>query len=261
MIKNTMKNTVLIISLLALVLASCSKLERNEKKFYKGMQDEDYEVSIQAFNEFTDWMQRDRSTMTYDFKLMREKMGLKIATSEDGKLRCYSWPTNVNDTIQVYANIIQWVAGENFVGFNGPIDKLLAGRNANIKKESTMAHSIDTIFELKATNPTVYLIMQSYRNMYGRNRAYVSAAFVDGVVLRLLPFFFDGTEIAGNYEFNGAAKPSIDDLFKWDEKTLQFKAYQTDDNYNIIPGKYAVYQLDKHRFVRLPEQDQPTINN
>lgn len=255
---NDMKKTVLIISLIALTLASCSKLERNEKKFLKGMQSEDYEASIQAFNDFTDWMLKDKATMTYDFNRMREQLGMKVITSEDGKLRCYSWPTSVTDTIQTYTNIIQWMAADKFVGFNGPIDKLLAGRKVNIKKEQTMAHSIDTIFQLKSTTPTVYLIMQSYRNVNGKKRAYVSAACIDGLVLKLLPFFFDGIEIAGNYEYNANGTLGINDLFKWDEKTNQFSVYQTDENDNIIPGKHLVYQLGKDRFVRLPEPETDT---
>ena len=251
-----MKKTILIISLIVLALASCSKQERNEKKFLKGMLSDDYETSIQAFNDFATWMLKDKATMTHDFSLMREKLGMKIATSEDGKLRCYSWPTNVTDTIQVYANIVQWMANEKFVGYNGPIDKMLAGRKANIKKEQTMPHSIDTIFELKDTSPKVYLIMQSYRNKFGKNRAYVSAVCIDGLLLKLLPFFFDGIEIAGNYEYNGNEKHAINELFKWDEKTHQFSVYQTDENDNVIPGKYLVYQLDKTRFVRLPETEE-----
>ena len=255
MITTVMKKSLFIVALVALTFASCSNLERNEKKFLEGMQSENYEESIKAFNEFADWMQRDRSTMTYDFKLMREKMDLKIATSQDGHLRCYSWPTSVNEKVKVYANLTQWTSGDNFVGFNGPIDKLLAGRNAKLKQHSSLAHSIDTIFDIKLGQQTIYIIAQTYKNTDGRYRSYVSATFIDGVVLRLLPNFFDGIEIAGNYEYLNDGKLTIKDLFKWDEKTRKFYAYQTDDNYNVIPGKYLAYQLGNERFTRLTTEE------
>lgn len=247
-----MKRLVFIVSLIALTLASCSKLERNEKKYLEGMMSEDYETSIKAFDEFADWMLNDRSTMTYDFKLMREKMDLKIVSSPDGHLRLYSWPTSVNEKVKVYANLSQWTSGDNFIGFNGPIDKLLAGRNAKIKQHSSLAHSIDSIYQIQVGKQTVYLIAQSYHNTDGNYRAYVSATFIDGVVLRLLPNFFDGIEIAGNYEITDAdGKVNAADLFKWDDKAKRFYAYQTDDSNHVVPGKYAIYQLNGDRFIRL----------
>lgn len=242
-----------IFAITALFLVSCSKVERNERKFVKAMKSDNYEAASQAFDDFCNWMLNDKATLTHDFKLMREELGLSIATSKDGNLRCYSLPTNAGDNVTVYANIVQWTRDGHFVGFSGPIDKLLAGRSGNIKKRSTMAHHIDTIYQLDKATPTVYIIAQSYKNVDGKKRAYVSAAYIDGVVLRLLPFFFDGIEIAGNYEFNPDGKIGIKDLFKWDEETDRFYAYQTDDNYNVIPGKYTVYQINGDRLVRLPD--------
>ena len=248
-----MKRYLFILALVTLVLASCSKVERNEKKYVEAMRSDDYQAASQAFDEYCNWMVSDKATMTHDFKLMREKMGLTIAASKDGRLRCYSLPTSAGKDVKVYANIVQWMVDGHFVGFTGPVDKLLAGRSGNIKKRGTMAHLIDTIYQIDNTEPTVYIIEQSYTNVDGKNRAYVSAACIDGLVLRLLPFFFDGIEIAGNYEFNPGGKISTSDLFKWDEQTGRFYAYQTDDNYNVIPGRYTVYQLDKDRFKRLPD--------
>ena len=103
-----MKRTIYIIALLALVLASCSKAERNEKKYLKAMQSEDYEEATAGFNDFCSWLEKDKSTMTHDFKLMREAMDLKVATSANGKLRCYSWPTGGDsESNRSYANLTQ----------------------------------------------------------------------------------------------------------------------------------------------------------
>ena len=249
-----MKKTVLFIALIALALASCSKLEQNEKKFLKGLTSEDYEESVKAFNEFCSWLEHDKSTITHPFNLMREKMDMTIATSGDGNLRIYSWPSGGTDSVTIYANVSQWKVGENFVGYHGPIDKLLAGRSADVKKKGSATHRIDTIIDIQLPDKTVYLISQSYVNTRGMRRAYVSASYIEGVVLRLLPFFFDGVEIAGNNEFNDQANTPISTLFKWDEKAKRFYAYQTDDNNNLIPGKYTVYELGNNQFTRLPNE-------
>jgi len=246
-----MRKLPLLIAIITIALSSCNKLERNEKKYLEGMLDTNYEKSSQAFDDFCHWLEKDRSTMTYDFKNMREQMGLKAVTSADGRLRCYSWETTRSDTLHIYANITQWTAGENFVAYTGPINRLLAGREANLKQVQSMAHSIDTIFTAKMGEMDIYLIVQSYINRRDHRRAFVSASTISGIRLSLLPFFFDGTEIAGSSEFIDDGTMPIDKLFKWDEKAGKLYVYQTDDNYHVIPGKYIEYQLGNERFTRL----------
>ena len=240
-----MRKSLIFFALLTVVLASCSKLESNEKKYLEGMQSDNYETASQAYTDFCRWLEQDRETMTYDFNRMREQMGLKVATSADGHLRCYSWNTTPNDTLHIYANVSQWLAGENFIAFTGPIDKILSSR------EKPMAHMIDSIYSLKLGNMNIYLIAQSYINKYGRRRAYVSACTIQDIRLAALPFFFDGTDSAGNSEFNDDGSTPVDKLFKWDEKTGIFSAFMTDDNYNLIPGQYVQYKLGSDRFTRL----------
>lgn len=248
-----MKKSVFIFALMLLTLASCSKLESNEKKYAEGLQSEDYEESAKAMAEFAQWLMTDRATMTHDFKLMREQLGMKICTSADGQLRCYSWPTEGKGTAATsYANVLQWYMGDSFIGFCGPIDQMLAGRKADIKKMRTLGHSIDTIFDVKIQDKTVYLIAQSYIDEGNLRRAYVSGSFINGR-LALMPFLFDGIEIAGNNAFHekaGSLTP-VGKLFKWDEKSKTFYAYQTDDNDNIIPGKYTEYRLQGDQFKRV----------
>ena len=251
-----MKKTTFIMVMLLLVLASCSKMERNEKKFIKGIMSDDFEVSATANQEFSQWLSKDQATMTHDFKLMREKLGLKVVTSPDRHVRCYSWCVNNTSANPIYNNVIQWMAGDRFVAYSGPVDYLLAGRKIDIKRQSTLGHSIDTIFEITSGNRPVYMIAQSYVNSEGKRRAYVSAAFQHDVRLMLLPFFFDGTEFTGNNEFLDKGNTPIGDLFKWDEKNKRFYAYQTDDNYNLLPGKYTVFVLGNERFTRLPETNE-----
>ena len=248
-----MRKTALFFSLLLLVMASCSKMERNEKKYIEGLMSEDYETSSKAYDEFSKWLQSDKSTMTHDFKLMQEKLGMKVVTSPDSLVRCYSWLSANEGEKHAYANIIQWMAGDKFAAYSGPLNRLLANRKDEYNKEFSRAHSIDTIFEITTFNRPIYLIVQSYVTGKGKRRAMASASVVDHVRLAALPFFFDGVELAGNYEFVDKGNTPIGDLFKWDEENRLFYAYTTDDNNNIIPNKYIVYVLGDDRFSRIPQ--------
>ena len=192
------KTLLLLIAACVMVLTGCNKMESNEKKYLKGMQSDNYEESSKAFSEFCHWLEKDRETMTYDFPHMRQEMGLKAVTSKDGHLRCYSWDTPINDSTHVYANISQWVSGENFIAFSGPLSKLLRVNDPDIKQAQAVAHQIDTIFDLDAGGQHIYLIAQSSINVNGNRRAYVSACFINGINLVHIPFFFGGTERAGS---------------------------------------------------------------
>lgn len=250
-----MSKKLFVIALVLMALVSCSKLQSNEKKYLKGMQSQDYAESSKAFGDFCNWLENDRSTMNYDFALMREKIGLKTVSSGDGLVRCYSWETTGSDTLHIYANITQWLVGDNFAAYSGPIEQLLTGRRTRMKGNHHVAHSIDSIYDLTFDQKKVYLILQSYINKYGMRRAYVSACTVNGIRLMLLPFFFDGTEIAGNNEFRDNGSVPLDKLIKWDEKTKRLYTYKVDDDNNLIPGKYTVYELGNERFTRLPDEE------
>lgn len=254
-----MKSRFFFMALSLLMLASCSGVGSKEKKFVKDMQSEDIQVSSQAFDDFCKWMMTDRATMTHDFNLMREKFAMKLITSPDGKLRAYSWVTGYTDKVPTYANIMQWTIDNRFVGYIGPVDALVAGRQADAKKLNInrMPHSIDTIYQINlADDVPAYIMVQSYTNLDGLSRAYASAITYQGLSLKVLPFFFDGTEIAGNNLFvapNGKIDSSK--LFKWDEKAKRFFAYQTDENNKIIPGKFTEYVFEKDHFKRLSVEE------
>jgi hypothetical protein len=249
-----MKKITLFLACLALLATSCSKMESNEKKFAGEMLSEDYEKSTQAFDDFCHWLQNDKKTMTHDFKYMQEKLGMKVCTSPDSILRSYSWVTGGSGTETIYANVFQWMVGDNLIAYCGPLDQLLAGRKADLKKHSSFAHSIDTIFEITSGKRPVYIIAQSYVDDSGMRRAYVSAASINGIQLALLPNLFDGLEIAGNNLFKDKGNTPIGQLFKWDQESRRFYAYQVDDDNNLIPGKYTVYELGEHQFTRLPDE-------
>jgi hypothetical protein len=53
---------------------------------------------------------KDASTLTADFKTLK-KCGVKIATSEDGLFRIYSWDTELGGSMHIYYNVYQYKSG------------------------------------------------------------------------------------------------------------------------------------------------------
>lgn len=245
-----MKKTALLLILIVLAIASCSKQERTEKKLVDAMLDDDYEASYAAMDEFFNWIKSDKSTMSHDFNYSKKKLGLKVNTSSDGQVRCYSWVTGKEDSISTYANIIQWLYGDNLIGFSGPLDAMLTGRKPTIKRQWSLAHSIDTIYDIQEANRPIYMFVESYTNEEGLTFTYISAAINKGLKIEVLPFFFNGIETAGNREYIDNGKYSHKDLIKWDAKAKKLYAYVTDDSRHVIPGQYEVYDLTATQFVK-----------
>jgi hypothetical protein len=51
-------------------------------------------------------------SLNYDFKLLK-RSGLTIATSDDHRLRIYSWDTNEGGTMHFFLNVYQWMAKDH----------------------------------------------------------------------------------------------------------------------------------------------------
>ena len=246
-----MKKSILIIAIMALVLASCSKQERTERKLVKAMLSEDYETSFAAMNEFCDWLKSDKSTMTHDFNYAQEKIGLKVNTSSDGQLRTYSWVTSQSESNANYANVMQWISGESMVGYSGPIDAMLTGRQPIVKRQWSLAHRIDTVYDIQEATQPIYMFVESYTNENGLSFTYITAAINKGLKIEVLPFFFDGIETAGNREYIDDGNVQVSDLIKYDDKAKKLYAYVTNESHHVIPGQYEVYALTPTRFVKV----------
>lgn len=249
-----MKKALLFIAVLSLTFASCSKLERNEKKLVQAMLDENYETSNKGLEDFCKWLQNDKETMTYDFPLMREKYGMNVFTSSDNMVRCYSWVTNPGAEPKTYANVMQWLMGDQLVAFSGPIDALLTGRKPNIKRQWSLAHSIDTLYTIAEATQPIYMVQESYVNEDGHTFVYISAFINRGLKLAIMPFFFNGIETAGNREFIDDGSVNKKELIKWDDKARMLYSYMTDDSLRVIPGKYETYALGPKQFVKVEAQ-------
>jgi len=239
----------------ALVFGSCSKQQRTEKKLVDAMLSDDYETSFQAISDYSDWVKSDISNMTYNFSYSREKLGAKVNTSSDGKLRSLSWVTNHGEVYDTYANILIWTVNGNLIGFNGPLDAMLTGRKPSIKHQWSLAHSIDTIYDIQDATQPIYMFVESYVNEEGKTFTYISAAINQGLKLSIMPFFFDGIETAGNRPYVDDGHVDKSQLIKWDNKTKMLYCYVTDDNERVIPGQYEQYALSSTQFVKVKKEE------
>lgn len=246
-----MRKSFILVTLVALTLASCSELERKEKHYVDAMTSDNYEDVYKAYDEFADWLEHDSTTMNYDFNLTREKIGMKVQTSADHQVRCYSWVTNGTGQVKNYVNVVQWKDGAKFLSYCGPLDAMLTGRKPQVDKQWSVSHSIDSIIDLNMGEKPIYMIFQSFSDSQGLTFYYVSAVTQQGIGLANLPFFFDGIETAGNRGFINDGSVNMAELIKWDAKSKKLYAYLTDDNNKVIPGQYETYVLGKDRFTKL----------
>ena len=248
-----MKKTLFFLTVTALLLVSC-KQQRDEKKYVKGILSEDYETSFQALDDFCDWLKSDSSTMSYDFSYAREKLGMKVNTSSDGLVRSYSWITNKGEVTNSYANVLQWKSEGKMMGYSGPLDVLLTGRKPTIKRQWSLAHSIDTIFDIQDAELPIYMFVESYVNENGKSFTYVSAAVIHDIKISVLAFFFNGIETAGNRAYVDDGKVNKAELIKWDPAAKKLYAYVTDDNEHVIPGQYEEYILGPTQFTKVEKE-------
>ena len=248
-----MKKSILLGALsLLFVFASCSKLERNEKKYIDAMMGENVEEANAAYDEFKQWLMADNETMTYDFPYMREKLtDVHIVESEDHILRCYSWETERSDTTRSYANIAQWKLGDKMAAYSGSLEKLIANRKVDITIPFTLAHSIDTIIKIERTTPVVYLLVQTYTSGENMRYSYVTAISIKDMHPMFIPHYFDGLDNVGNGEYKDDGKVKCADLFKWDANSGKLLVSIPDDNGNIVPGKHDTYQLGDKGFKKV----------
>lgn len=73
------------------------------------------------------------------------------------------------------------------------------------------------------------------------------------MLLKILPFFFNGIETAGNRGYVDDGKVNKKDLIKWDAKEGKLYSYMTDDQNHVIPGKYETYVLGVNQFTKVDE--------
>ncbi|WP_379966393.1 hypothetical protein [Epilithonimonas sp. UC225_85] len=135
------------------VLAQVGNLPKTEDFFIDKYQklsdekdfDEKTKLSLDFDETFKDFLSKNPKSFTYDFQKIKKETGLDVATSKDGKLRFYSWDTQMGGTMKDFAQIIQFRSN---------------GKVATISNNSDQNHYfISKIFETNLNNKKYYLVI------------------------------------------------------------------------------------------------------
>jgi len=137
------------------VLSQVGNLPKTEDffidKYQKFSEEKDFEqkakLSLDFYETFKDFLSKNPKSFTYDFQKIRKEIGLYVATSKDGKLRFYSWDTEMGGTMKDFAQIIQFQS-------NG---KVIAIPN----NSGNDAYFISKIFETNLNNKKYYLVISN----------------------------------------------------------------------------------------------------
>lgn len=65
-------------------------------------------VSVAFEKALTDFIQKNQSTIDYDFKMLVDSHVCYINTAKDGNLRIYSWDDGTGGSMRYFKNIYQW---------------------------------------------------------------------------------------------------------------------------------------------------------
>jgi len=81
---------------------------KREVEFQKDLR-KNWEEREKVNKSFAEWLLKDTCTYYYDFPYLKDSMEtVTIATSDDGKVRIYSWDTEMGGTMIEWSNVIQY---------------------------------------------------------------------------------------------------------------------------------------------------------
>lgn len=111
------KNIILCIVWVWMSMASCTtqtekkcleEYAKREVEFRKGLE-ENWEERDKINKDFAKWLLKDTCTYYYDFPHLTDSLEtITITTSDDGKVRIYSWDTWMGGTMIDWDNVIQY---------------------------------------------------------------------------------------------------------------------------------------------------------
>lgn len=120
-------------------------------KYQKISNEQDTEVkanlSLDYFETFKDFLSKNPKTFNYDFQKVKKESGLSVATSKDGKLRFYSWDTQMGGTMKNFAQIIQFQSNGKVITISNNSDR--------------DAYFVSKIFDVNLNNKKYYLIISN----------------------------------------------------------------------------------------------------
>lgn len=191
------------------------------------------------------------ATLKYAFPELSKH--LFMATSEDGKLRAFSWDTNTGGTMHFFNNVFQWedkkgkVYSKNF--------------ESESESEGDPKSFITDIFTLKTKKETVYLVASTAILATSHNAQSVRLYKIKGVELqddvKLIKTAEGLTDNIG-FQYNFFSVVDRPErpirLFSFDKKTnsLKFPVVIEDEENPLgrVTDKFIVYKFNGKYFVK-----------
>lgn len=265
---NTMMKIILGTCMAAMMMTACKPsapggMEQKEKEmlsasnpvtyYSDSVEYEDYAMSDRQ--PLIDWVLKDTATLSYPFTQTCAEGYAHIATSDDGKLRIYSWDTGEGGTMICWGNLIQYRSGKEVLSFHASLDKVLH------PEETGEYLSFGGYVETITTIPThdgeaIYLIQD-----YFRESSNLGATSVIALRIREGRLVEDSCFVTGDgpasqlgvehtiadWYYTTNQGDGWDWLFRYDKDKQEIYIPKTDE-LQTLTDRYDVYRFDGERF-------------
>ncbi len=244
--------------------AQAQQLKEMEKKELKMLEDSQPKSEEEAMENFytpsheglINWVLTDTATFSYPFTHSIEKEYVTIATSEDKRLRIYSWNTGEGGTMILWGNLIQYRSGDSIRSFHLSLDMLL--HPDGYHDEIDYGSCIDTIYTIPRADGSMLYLADDYFRMASNYSAssLVPMQIKDGKLVDVPCFVRDGERRAGvgfehsiaDWYFLANMGEGWDWLFRYNKETQNLYVGTTDD-INCITDRYDIYHFNGTDFI------------
>jgi hypothetical protein len=141
--------------------APYSSLEEAENKIILLSQYPYNKTKFDYYDEFIDFLTKEPASISYQFERIKQKLGVDIKTSDDGKLRMYGWDNGTGGTCIFYTNVFQYVCGDSVFTKVCSLPTILSGKDCEIAGGGSEPTKIYTL--TKPDGTTLYLLKFWYR--------------------------------------------------------------------------------------------------
>lgn len=141
--------------------APYSSLEEAENKIILLSQYPYNKTKFDYYDEFIDFLTKEPASISYQFERIKQKLGVDIKTSDDGKLRMYGWDNGTGGTCIFYTNVFQYVCGDSVFTKVCSLPTILSGKDCEIAGGGSEPTKIYTL--TKPDGTTFYLLKFWYK--------------------------------------------------------------------------------------------------
>lgn len=174
------------------------------------------------------------------------KSGLTVLTSDDKKIRCYSWDTLTGGTMHFFYSLIAYDAGNN------KLKTLVLNPTGNEGDPGSTFEDLDTV--KTSDGKTVYLVRDLFIGSGMSHGRTISAYVIANGKLTKYPFFQTKKRIlnAISFAFGEYDERACFELSR-DKKTLKVPLIkeppEDSPSSGIVTGKYLTYSFNGSKYV------------